>query len=1195
MDGSPFIQGFSWGDIIQWGAGSGSKQTPPPQTPRSQTRGPDNEEVLQALRQIQNVLIRGFEETSSRRNEGRASANESFASAATPGARSGGAQGGSDRQNDPLIDPLKHYGQYVNAARRYEDVLGVSAELREKISSTLSKSAEDLSDEEFFAEVDNIKQTLAEYDVPLDQDEEPTREAHLDQIREGLEELSGLFSGDESEGLGLFYKTMKEKFEELNNTAEELSDPEFTREVETIKQLLATENVFVGREETSREEVSREETLEKVRTATESLREKFSEISQEKSQLFRTFEESLSGSTQEAFEQIRFALAATNNEEQENIAQATPTPDLIRNIREGHPNTASMGITEALSDAGLTINRQGEARFSREDRDPREPEVAREQVSKMSAEEIISKIEEFGGEGMVESFRQALVPIMTQVGNDVRSTLMEIQESMIESREQERQRLAASSVEEKNAVLRQMQERGQLAPTEAMNLASLSSEEVFGPARAVAPTEVLPTMATPIAAYSVGNEVEKQYQAEAQAAKDEGRPVDTTGMPLWMQAQLGLQAVGIGGAAAGIGGAASAMGTTGATGAGVATAEAAGAGGLANKLAGMKGSPILALGTGLAGMAASTLTPGGGMSGQQISQGITGQAGTMGAGAGMLLASPLGVGALPAAAVGYVAGNALGGVANKVMSPYFDYVGQQAQYEAVTGEEMGTSITGMPGDVMYGADTIQGQINSARMQHMFTPVEQIEAMTDQMLEMGLSTEEAANSIGPLTDVLADLRVSPEFLATIRATSGAEVQARGLDPNVYTQEIAQQVRDIATETGMPQSQVEQTVAEITQATQGVYGPEGATQIGLTADRILGAGDPAQQQMFKQWGTAGNLAAPPADLMDAAMLGMDPMMDMGSDRYQEELLTSKSQVVDRFFDNWTDPQTGEPMNNQAAREWWGIDTQARATGLSFDEAYQMAMTAHEKGTTSANIAKKSGDKSKTAMQETRERTDQRAVAAARGEGGGNWNRMRSDLVSLIPGMGVNRGQLDPGSDLHEIAFGARGTNIKGAAHLQGLAKREDIDPSKISIGKVDGKKMSLGEALDSGDKDLIENITQGRKKAIFKGEKYAVSEISALLGTEQLTVDQQSGKLVSPTKRAPDHPNIGGVGLPKKGPDGSRDSNVKHEISLSKEAARLFNIKELSDSSGMPGQVSDQLQKWSKAIKNSPLNDIPILGR
>jgi hypothetical protein len=261
---------------------------------------------------------------------------------------------------------------------------------------------------------------------------------------------------------------------------------------------------------------------------------------------------------------------------------------------------------------------------------------------------------------------------------------------------------------------------------------------------------------------------------------------------------------------------------------------------------------------------------------------------------------------------------------------------------------------------------------------------------------------------------------------------------------------------------------------------------------------------------------------------------------------------------------------------------------ATGLSFEQALNMAQAAHAGGTTSANIAEKAGEKSKTVMQETRERTSQRQIQAARGEEGGTWGRLGRDLISPI--FGEHVGFRDPAATLEELAFGTRGEEVKGSAHLQGLAKQEDIDPSKIYVGGG----QTLGGVLGKGTKEEQEAITQGRRRIRFEGEKYTVSEVSALLATGQMEVDKDSGRLTAPGKGAPKHPDVAGIGIPK-GPGGGRDSTTKHEIYLSKEAERLFKVKEISDSSGLPGQVSDQLQNWQKRVRNSPLNDIPILGR
>jgi hypothetical protein len=289
------------------------------------------------------------------------------------------------------------------------------------------------------------------------------------------------------------------------------------------------------------------------------------------------------------------------------------------------------------------------------------------------------------------------------------------------------------------------------------------------------------------------------------------------------------------------------------------------------------------------------------------------------------------------------------------------------------------------------------------------------------------------------------------------------------------------------------------------------------------------------------------------------------------------------------------------------------------LSFDDFAKIQAEATKKGKTVEEVYKQGHNKGKEGTEKAQKESKDKGIKAAGGGAktgmGETKERVSNSLYGSIPGLrsGLNVIDRTMGTDIvpdsttggkapgifdrnnrsWKYAYGVKGEGIKGSEHLRGIANSAHLDPQQIKLAnEVDGNK-DLGDVLKSGDKDLIEKVTQGTRKLEFKGQKYTASEISALVENKQITVDSETGKMVH-KGGAPKHPDIGGVGKPKTGSQ-SGEGRVKHEVGLSKEAQRLFKVTELADPSGISGKVSDALQKWLQGDANSKLNDGPIRGR
>lgn len=590
---------------------------------------------------------------------------------------------------------------------------------------------------------------------------------------------------------------------------------------------------------------------------------------------------------------------------------------------------------------------------------------------------------------------------------------------------------------------------------------------------------------------------------------------------------------------------------------------AGGAAGMAGKMggAGRMFGPLPAIGLGVASALTDLATPGGRPAAHELAGGVS-------------MAAP---GALAAAGsmwgpggtvAGYLGGQALQPIIEGVLNPYMDFSAQQRHYETLTGENLrgpGADQGGIRSWMEYqipgmGTDTLQGSQAQARMMNPFMDPAQITELTEALLNLGYSSEEAAERVEPLTSVVADFNLDPNLAAQLSAAGDASGTMSGTG---LAYSVGRRIKEVSGQ-GMTGEQVQQVVSQATEMLGPTVGFENAPGVGLAYSATLQRGNNESDMLFRSQNTAGSLlqsdqalATDPAYLQ---MAGVDPNLSPDNPEYQAQLVEGRVNIANQMLQRvqgFRDPETGE-LTAQGL-QMLGVESQAYGPlfqGMTPQEIAGLADIA-------PGEARQDVEKEQSQQEELRKEEQM----ASRGVGVESTMNTPEGWQRWMPWNNIL------GSGTNKIQKASRREREKagkedslGAVGVLGQA--EGLDPDAI--------KLESGGTLQDAMKDpeTMSALNTGKERVRVGDELMKVEEFNLQSMRNQAYVDEQ-GKLQ--TGEVP----AGDLG--------------KVQIEFTPPADRFFRKVDIKDESNIAGTVDREQRRGKQNGGRMRLNQGPIHGK
>ncbi len=298
--------------------------------------------------------------------------------------------------------------------------------------------------------------------------------------------------------------------------------------------------------------------------------------------------------------------------------------------------------------------------------------------------------------------------------------------------------------------------------------------------------------------------------------------------------------------------------------------------------------------------------------------GAAGAAGVAGAGGGLGAAGAGAAGAAAGAAGAGAAGAGLGGAAlagGAIAAPIvlgagaFGVWNNLAQRQQAIERQFGTEQSINPNpwaeDNMFESGLLQAQAQ-ARLSHFFLSGEQIESLTSAMAEMGMTAEETAEALGPVSDAVARYRGLSETNAVRASQEGINFSRVG----AANAEVLGAVLESVSGGGFGGEYIQQTAQEAGEKLN-VFGNEGGQYLAAGLMRAY-QGEEGQDPLDRAVQEAGivnqdiDVAAAIRNNPDVAntitsLTGNTDILNMrvGSPEFQNEAAASINRIVEKYW--------------------------------------------------------------------------------------------------------------------------------------------------------------------------------------------------------------------------------------------------------------------------------------------------------
>lgn len=569
-----------------------------------------------------------------------------------------------------------------------------------------------------------------------------------------------------------------------------------------------------------------------------------------------------------------------------------------------------------------------------------------------------------------------------------------------------------------------------------------------------------------------------------------------------------------------------------------------------------------ALGFGALSAATDFATPGG-RTGAESALGSIGSAGSgVGAAIGQVVGGPAGL------VAGSYLGGQVGDVVGQFASPYLNYIQQQKGYESVTGEnlqgrgsESGLLNFAQSTALVPSAEpNIQSEQASARLENLNVAPEQIQTLTDTLLQLGMTSEQAAESIGPLTDTIAQTNIDPTVAATLARTAqietGTENESLGIENARF---IADQIQQIARSGQLNQQEVQSMVTANSQEAGPIIGYQNAQDQGLAMSQTIGEMNPDTVQAMRDAGVPEqmmqNINNMRGDLGATYVSGLQDYSPM-SEEFGEQGMMQQARDVQEITSTVPTQSDGEGGQEPTAEGYMMLENLANSgayptlQGIPPAQLWQMSQ---EENFTPQGVQKEIQN-----TKQDRTKREKRQSARAGGDiGGANKYRIRGEepgrFAKFLPGdstlVGRRGGLIGEGGEQNELIDASQRTAKTGIGNVGQIMRTDKgIDASQI---KLEGGRTF---ADLEGNPQLMRRVQRG--------------EVKIQRGDQKMTAQQFSERLM---KQGGYSTKEGGLALGSQPSEAQKGGTQNVQVEFTGMAEDFFKVKDPDNPRGMPNQV------------------------
>lgn len=967
------------------------------------------------------------------------------------------------------------------------------------------------------------------------------------------------------ETLNDLYKDLSTNIQEGTSNSQSLGKEEWNSFIENIENRINNTDLSdtnVGSltpqptQQQSLSSLPREEQIQKITERQTVLESDTKNLSNQRSQNIREFASQLNPATSAGLFE---SLINNGRQQMGNEVKTRTTPELITELFNEDKGSLRNAFSESGGAGIKTPKSEEDFQDLFEKMKPEKQEGFREQI-----------------QDSVRKFRERQANFFV---NDIQR--MEDEVSNLQ------QEMLSQSDDEFLARIRQLRETNEISGSQARDITSMPREEAVSQyGRMISNAEIQ----QPSHWQSIGEETPTSIQSTydnmmGQESGSGGSADGTGGSSSGIADAAAAYGMGMAGgtlsgaAAGGVGGGSGRGGTT--AGAAPSPGDRGGGkqeggkrgGGIGGFLQG-KGGSALAGGLALGGFLSDVATPGGRSGAETLVGGASSMGTPLGAAAGLML-----TGGNPAgAAIGGMAGQYMGQAVGQAAQPYLQYQQSQRSIQQITGEEQDRSVGSMMGTMFGGGDSVQGAQTQARWSNPFLPTEEIQKLTDQMLQLGASTEQAAEAIGPATSAINEFAMSSELAGTLAVTGMLPGNQFGSQNPYY---VGKRIQE-ASEGGMTQQSIGNLVQSTTQNLGPTIGYENAPGAAISTATTLSRGGMESDMIFEQQQTGQKLiqgmGAAANDVGTASMLGVDPNLSPQEPAFETQTREGQIELVRRMTDSLPKDEDGNLTVTARNTLQSQLQSYAPALGnMSVDEAEEIA-----KGNITPEQARK--DSQQQNKQDRRDEADLKRRASGAIKKGSRPEEKEGfgGLMNRIPGTQTFLDKDRARSDIMPVNTLGRDARslFKASSEESGeksygplgviSAHEKGFDPSKV--------RTANGESLQqiTDDPKKIKRLNEGKLKLNIGGEEMSARQLSEKMIKDEAYVGEK-----------------GGIKLgQKEGGGGGKGENVK--IDLTDRAAKLIEVKDIRGNGGMAAEVQAAQDRYARNHKGQQLNDSPRFG-